>query len=390
MAGVLEGIKVVDMGHFVAIPSAAAILADWGAEVIKIEPPTGEPQRGALDGMVEINGSELSWRTELHNRNKRSVALDLKKEAGKKIIYELVEKADVFMTNFQLSALNELEIDYETMSRLNPRLIYASVTGFGSNGPDRDKRGFDIAVRARAGLQYFQSGGMMDRTTGTHVVAGIMAALFNRERTGQGQKLEFSLYHSIVWVLAADIQGALFSVPVPERDRAKVGNPIANTYLTKDGRWIRLQMLQSDLQWPDFCQAIERPDLVNNPRFNNMAMRKQNSEELIRLLDEIFATRNIEVWERFLTENDCIFSRVQTSAEVTTDPQALANNFFAELEHPRVGKIKLVNSPVKFNQNPASIRTPAPEIGQHTEEVLLEQGYSWDDIVRLKDEGVIL
>ena len=149
-------------------------------------------------------------------------------------------------------------------------------------------------------------------------------------------------------------------------------------------------MLQADINWPDFCRAIERPELENDPRFNNWERRERNSEELVRILDEVLASKVMEEWEKRFKENNCIYGRVQTPVEVTTDPQALANGFFAEIHHPIGGKMKLVTSPVKFSQNPASIRTPAPEVGQHTEEILLDLGYSWDNIAQLKEQGVIL
>jgi crotonobetainyl-CoA:carnitine CoA-transferase CaiB-like acyl-CoA transferase len=223
-----------------------------------------------------------------------------------------------------------------------------------------------------------------------HAVAGILAALLHREKTGKGQELEFSLYHTGVWTLASDIQSALMGLPIPKHDRTKASNPIWNTYRTKDDRWFWLAMLQSDIHWPDFCRAIERPELENDPRFNTMETREQNSEELIRILDEILAAKNIKDWEKRFRENNCIYGRVQTPLEVTSDPQAIANDFFAEIHHPIGGKMKLVTTPVNFYQNPASIRTPAPEIGQHTEEILLDLGYSWDDIAWLKEQGVIL
>ena len=396
MTGIIEGIRVIDMGHFVAVPSAGAILADWGAEVLKIEPLSGESHRGTM----ALLDSKVNWRFEVHNRNKRSLALDLKKEHGRDILYKLVTKSDVFMSNYELATLERLKLDYATLSQLNPRLVYAYLTGYGTSGPDKGRRGFDMAAAwARTGMQYLlaesggpppsQRGGVMDRTTGFHMVAGILASLLHSERTGKGQELELSLYHSGVWTLAADLQVALGGLPLPIHDRAKALNPLVNTYRTRDGRWIQLVMLQSDLFWHDFCRAIERPELGNDPRFGNMRVRAENREELIRILDEVFAAKTAEEWERNLRAGNCIYGQVQTPEEVITDPQALANNFFAEIEHPVVGQTKLVTTPVKFHQNPASVRTVSPEIGQHTEEVLLELGYDWDDIARLKDKEII-
>jgi len=406
MAGILDGIRVIDMGHVVAIPSSGAMLADWGAEVIKVEPLSGEMMRGlgrsgGVSGFLQFAGGEVNWRIELFNRNKRGLAVDLRTEAGRDILYQLVRRTDVFMSNYELGALNRLKLDYASLSQINPGLVYAVLTGYGSVGPDKDERGFDYAAGwARSGIQYLlgepgeppppQRGGMMDRVVGVQVVAGILAALLHRERTGQGQEIEFSLYQSGVWTLAADIQAALVGPPLPKHERARARNPLANTYRTRDDRWFQLIMLQADLQWPGFCRAIERPDLENDPRFNNMETREQHCEELIRILDEIFASRNLAEWENRFRGNDCIYGRIQSAVEVTVDPQALANDFFVEIEHPVAGRIKLVATPVKFRQNPASVRASAPEVGQHTEEILLELGYSWDDIAQLKEHRVIL
>jgi len=402
MTGILEGVKVIDMGHFVAIPSAAAVLADWGADVIKVEPLSGEPQRGirAL-GALTFNGGQLSWRAELHNRNKKGLAVDLKKASGRDILYQLVKRSDVFMSNYEVSSLKRLELDYASLSRVNSKIIYAILTAFGRVGPDKDERGFDfIASWARSGVQYLlgeegrpppmQRPGLMDRVAGTHVVAGVVAALLYREKTGKGQELEFSLYHSAVWSLAADVQATLLGIKVPKHEHSKAMNPLVNTYCTKDGQWLQLAMLQSDLQWSGFCRAIDRPKLENDPKFNNIEVREQNNEELVSILDDVFISENMVEWEKRLREHGCIYGRVRTLEDVATDTQALVNGLFTDIEHPLAGKIKLVATPVKFCQNPASIKTAAPEVGQHTEEILLDLGYSWDDLAQLKEEGVIL
>jgi len=396
MVGILDGLRVIDMGHFVAVPSAGAVLADWGAEVLKIEPPTGEKQRG----IMALSDTAVNWRFEVHNRNKRSIALDLKKEEGRDILYKLVSRADIFMSNYQLSALTRLKMDYDTVSKVNSRLIYAYLTGYGTAGPDKDMRGFDIAAGwAHSGIQHLlgesggvppmQRGGVIDRTAGFQIVAGILAALYHREKTGKGQELSLSLYHCGIWTLAADLQVVLGGLPSGVHNRLITINPLSNTYQTGDGRWIQLAMLQSDLSWHDFCLAIQKPELENNPKFVDMKARAVNCEELIRILDEVFVTRTIEEWEKILRANNCIYSRVQTPEEVINDPQALVNNFFEEIDHPVAGKAKYVTTPVKFRQNPVSAITPAPETGQHTEEVLLELGYDWDDISKFKDNKII-
>jgi formyl-CoA transferase len=399
MSGVLEGIRVLDMGHFVAVPSAGAVLADWGADVLKVEPLTGEPQRGVRNAPASTT-AEVNWRFEVHNRNKRSLALDLTQSSGTGVLRRLVEHSDVFMSNYEMRALARLGIDYARLSALNPRLIYATLTAYGTRGPEKGRRGFDMAAAwARTGLQHLlaedggpppqQRGGVMDRTAGFHIVAGVTAALFHRERTGQGQQLEFSLYHTGIWTLAADLQVTMAGVPLQIHDRRRSPNPLVNTYRTRDGRWLQLAMLQADLQWPGFCAAVGRPDYLTDPRFTGLEERAQHIEELIAELDVIFATKDLAEWEAILAEHDCIFGPVRTLDEAVSDPQAEANGFFTDLRHPTAGQTRIVATPVGFRQNPASVRTPAPEVGQHTEEVLLELGYDWEDIARFKDEGAI-
>ena len=173
-------------------------------------------------------------------------------------------------------------------------------------------------------------------------------------------------------------------------DRTKAINPLWNSYRTRDGRWLQMAMLQADLNWPDFCRALDRPDLEKDPRFNSLETRAENAEALIKILDDLFASRDRADWEKRLKNNHCIFGRIATPEEVIRDPQAEANKFFTELEHPQAGKVKFVNTPVKFLQNPASLRTPSPELGQHTEEIMLEMGYSWDEIIRLKEQKAII
>lgn len=405
MAGILEGIRVIDMGHVVAVPAAGAMMGDWGAEVIKVEPLFGDMARwrkryNGVDKVLRFAGGEVDWVIQLHNRNKKGLAIDLKKEPGRDILYKLVQKADVFMSNYELSSLKRLQADYATLSQFNPQIIYGVLTGYGTTGPDKHERGFDYsAAWARSGMQYLigepgsapppQRGGMMDRVAGSHIVAGILAALLHRDRTGKGQELEFSLYHSAVWTLAGDIQAAAVGLPLAKFDRTRALNPLLNSYRTKDDRWFQLTMALVDTEWPNLCRAIARPELEHDPRFTNTEAREQHREALIRILDEVFASKNMDEWETCFREHHCIYGRVQSPMEVCTDPQALANGFFSTLHHP-AGEMQLVTTPITFRQNPASLRSPAPEVGQHTQEILLDLGYRQEDIAQLKQQEVIL
>ncbi len=405
MTGVLDGLKVLEMGHVVAVPGAATMMAEWGADVIKIEPLAGELYRGTrtiqgADRIIKSKGGEVDWIIQLLNRSKRSLALDLKQEAGRNILYKLVRQSDVFLSNYELGALEALKADYATLSRLNPGLIYGILTGYGTTGPDKDERGFDYsAAWARSGMQFLigepggtpppQRPGMMDMATAGYLTAGILAALLDRQKTGKGQKLEISLYHTAVWLIAQDIQGALVNRPIPKHEHAGVPNPLWNNYRTKDNRWLQLVMLQSDLFWGNFCRALGHPELEKDPRFLNMNAREVNNVALIRRLDEIFASRDANEWQQRLKAMNCVFSRVASPAEVIADPQALANSFFSDIEHPAAGQMRLVNPPVKFPDKPAAVKGPAPEVGQDTEDILLELGYGWEDIALFKDSGII-
>ena len=407
MAGILEGVKIVSMEQWVAAPMASSYMADWGADVIKVEPLTGEFNRGLTGGgggrKIKLGGVEVDPGFQFQNRNKRGLAVDLKKEEGKDILYRLIKISDVFLSNHQLAALKGLRMDYDTISQINPRLIYAVVTGYGSKGPDKDEDALDAMVNwARSGMQYMvtepgfsppvgpTSPG--DRNASAHIVAGIMGALFHREKTGKGQEVEFNLFHCATWTMSGTIMysNLLAGKPLsPRADRTKSENPLHITYRAKDGRWLAFAMTRADRYWPDFCRVIERPELENDPRFNGMAMRRANCAELIGILDEAFATRPIDEWDRLCRQHHLLYSRVKTPAEVIVDPQALANDFFVDVPHP-AGKIKIIASPVKFPQNPASVRAPAPELGQHNEEILFDLGYSRGDIAQLKEQRIIL
>ncbi|MBN2240497.1 MAG: CoA transferase [Dehalococcoidales bacterium] len=406
MSGVLEGLKVIAMEHMEAIPVASVWMADWGAEVIKIEPLTGDMFRGlkGAHGMpveIELGGVTVNWTFQLFNRGKKSIALNLKTEKGKEILAKLVESADCFLSNYTYNALEKLGTDYESVKKMNPSIVYATISGYGSKGPDSDQRGFDHAAGwARAGMQFMIGepgsapprlrGGMIDRgVAAPQALSGILAALWHREKTGEGQELEISLFNAGVWTLALDIQAALVGTEAKKDDRTKSANPLYNVYPVGDGRWFQLSMLQSDPVWPGFCKAIQRPELENDPKFNSLDAREKNCEELIKLIEEEFAKHGSEYWDKIFRENDLIFAKVQSPMEVAKDPQALAMEMFTTMPHPN-GDYLTIATPVKFTQNPAEIKSAAPEIGQDGELTLIDAGYSWEDIIKFKDEGVIL
>ena len=403
MAGILDGIKVVSMGQIVAIPAASSTMADWGADVIKLEPLTGEMHRGLRRSQGTDMSGQVNWIIQVLNRSSRGLAIDVKQKAGKEAVYKLIERSDIFMCNYERNSVQKLGLDYATLSRLNPRLIYGFVSGYGKVGPDKDERGYDFTAGwARSGMMYMigepgtppapQRAGMIDSAAGAHLVSGIMAALLERQKTGRGQEVEVSLLHTAVWMLHMDIQPAMGGKEPIRHDRTKANNPLWNSYRTKDNRWFWLAMLQPDPAWPGFCRAIERPELEHDPRFKDIEARREHCEELIHLIEDILATETMAEWELRFRKHNCIYGRVQTPKEVTTDPQTIAAGLFQDVDYPGVpeGKIKLITSPVMFSDTPASIKMAAPELGQHTEEILLDLGYSWEDIGRMKEDKVIL
>jgi len=399
MTGILKGLKVIEMGQVVAAPAAGVTLADWGAEVIKLEPLHGEIHRGLTTAHGTPVG-EINHFIQVLNRNKKGLAVDLKQAAGQEIIHRLIAYSDVFMSNYQLDSVKKLGLDYDTLKAINPRLIYGLITGYGTAGPDKNERGYDYTAGwARSGMMHLigEPGaapapprpGMIDSLAGSQLTSGILAALLHREKTGEGQQVEVSLYQAGVWDLAMDIQSALSGQPMPKFDRTKAGNPLWNSYPAQDGAWFWLAMLQSDPAWPDLCRALQRPELEKDDRFSSMAAREENNRELIQIIEAEMAKKTGDEWENIFRIENVIYGRVASPEDVVKDPQAVENGFFTEIDHP-LQKLKLVASPVNFSQNPASYETPAPEVGQHTEQILLNLGYEWENISELKDNGVIL
>ena len=397
--GPLAGIRVLEVANWLAAPAGCALLADAGADVIKVETPGGEPYRAYRGG----TGAELPFNPyfELDNRGKRAITLNLENPAGRGVIYRLIGECDVFVTNLLSKRRERYGLTYEELKEHCADLIFVSVTGYGSSGPDRDRAGYDYAAFwARSGIMNLlgepdsppppQRPGMGDHTTALAVAGAVSMALFNRERTGKGGQIDISLNNTGMWVLAIDVQTALTTGSGPERvSRREVPNPIWNSYETGDGRWIQLVMLVADIYWPKFCRAIGRPDLEKDARFDSLAKRTENRHELIALLDTLFAERTLAEWTALLDREGCIWAPAQTIGETITHPQTIARDAFIEIDHPTHGRIQLVDTPIKFADAHVSARGPAPELGQHTEEVLLEAGYGWDEIAKLRENGAL-
>jgi crotonobetainyl-CoA:carnitine CoA-transferase CaiB-like acyl-CoA transferase len=392
MKNILDKVTVISLEHMEAGPAASVWLADWGAEVIKVESLQGDRWRGG--GKTTDN-----WAFQLLNRNKKSISVDLETDQGREILYNLIKNSDVFISNYQLDTLKKLKAEYDSLREVNPGIIYALLSGYGTRGPEKNERAYDFtAAWARAGFQYImgepgsapvrQRGGMMDRTAASHIVAGICAALFHKERTGEGQLVEASLYHSAVWTLALDIELCLMGIPTVKRSRTNPVTPMINSYRSKDDRWFQLAMPSSNETWFNVFKIIGKPELETDFRFNSYKARKENTEELVRILDEAFRSKTIDEWEGTFKEHKFIFSVIQSPDEVITDPQAIANEFFTEISHPE-GNIKLISTPVRFVQNPALVRNRAPEKGQDNNDILLDLGYTIDDIAEKRRQGII-
>lgn len=398
MPGPLEGIKVVEMGFWVAGPSAAAILGDWGAEVVKIEPPTGDPFRGLFASLALLPpGANPPF--ELDNRGKRSVALNLETEEGRRIARTLLRDADVFVTNVRPKVLETFGLTYEELAALNPGLVYCQVTGYGPDGEERNRAAYDVgAFWSRAGVAASltaeghalpqQRGGMGDHMAGQAAAGAVCAALLARTRTGKGQRVAVSLLRIGVYMMGWDTNLALRGLPIQPYDRFHAPNPIINCFQAGDGRWFWLLLLQGDRHWPDLCRAIGREDLRDDPRFANLAARREHAAALVEELDRVFAAKPLAEWGAVFDREDVWWAPVQTVNEVVADPLAQAAGAFVEVPGPE-GPVRMVASPADFFGTPWQPRGPAPEFGQHTEEVLLELGYDWEAIARLKEQGVI-
>ncbi|MFC1984995.1 CaiB/BaiF CoA transferase family protein [Chloroflexota bacterium] len=399
-----DSIKVVETASAIAGPTAGRILADWGADVIHIEHPVrGEVLRSQskLRQRGKAIISDIDYAAQNYNRNKRGMTLDLRQDDGKEIIYRLLEKADVFLSNFRPRELKKFKLEYDTLSQLNPRLICANVSGYGRKGPDRDLPAYEpTGYFARSGMFHLlQVPGMHpphhpmgagDSVTGLALACGIITALFMRERTGLGQEVDVSLFHTGVFTISRDIAGSLVTgQDMKQIDRKDMSNSLVTCYQTKDGRWLRFAVNQPDLYWSRFCQAIEREDVEHDPRFASFEPRIQNHAALFTILEEAFLTRTLDEWKVRLNEGGIPWAPVQNLPEVTADPQARANDFFVPFDHPTYGPIELVANPIKISKSPETIRMPAPEFSQHTEEILLEHGYTWEDIPRFKEQTVI-
>ncbi|MBI4288951.1 MAG: CoA transferase [Chloroflexi bacterium] len=405
MPSILEGIRVLDWTIFQQGPVATALLGDMGAEVIKIEERgVGDPARGMMKVIGAIVSQSLGGRNayyENNNRNKRCIALDLTKPQAKEIIYQLVEKSDVFVQNFRKGVAEKMGMDYETLCKYNPRLIYASASGWGPEGPDANEPSADYVGIARSGFMSLAGepdmppqmvqGGIGDQTGAIMTAFGVVSALLARERFGVSQELNASILGGLVYLEGVPVSLSLMAgLKSMRAHRARAGNPLWNHYRCKDDKWVALSHLQPDKFWPNVCKAMDICHLQNDPKFANLSARDANRVELIKILDEVFANRTREEWKQVFKANGVMYASVNTLPDLKEDPQIIANNYITEFDHPTAGKTKTVGHPIIFDKTPMKIQREAPEFGQHTEEILTEiLGYSWEQIEELRGAGVI-
>jgi crotonobetainyl-CoA:carnitine CoA-transferase CaiB-like acyl-CoA transferase len=382
MAGPLEGINVVELGVWVAGPATGGILAEWGADVVKIEPPSGDPAR--MFGRMLGLDIDVSPPFEMDNRSKRSIVLDLTTDTGRATALELICGADVFVTNIRPGALQRLGFDFETLAPDNPRLVYGLITGYGETGPDADRAAYDVAAFwSRAGLAHlltrpgdtppFQRGGMGDHSAGMTLAAAICAALVSRDRTGSGQLVSTSLYRQGAYTVSFDLNTYLMTgQPIAIGQREKMGNPCMNNYAAGDGRRFWIVGLELDRHWPPLCGVVGKTEWLDDPRFIDARARAVNAVELIAELDQIFATKLLDEWaEIFAGEPDFFWSPVNTVEDVVADEQFHAAGGMVDVPD-KAGSVLMVATPADFHGTPWAPRSTAPRLGEHTDEVLAE------------------
>jgi len=398
--GPFDGVRVVELAQWVFVPVAGALLADWGADVVRIERVEGDPYRGLATQGIGTDSGGVNLSVALANRGKRSIALDVRHDEGATVLHQLLASADVFLTNLRPGALMRLGLDADTLRTRYPTLVYARGHGFGVHGPDADQPGYDAsAFWARGGLAHVltppdrdypisQRGAMGDRNGAMALAFGIAAGLLKRERTGEGSVVDVSLLATAMWTLSSDVLAALHGdSPSAPAGRVMV-NPLVGVYRTKDGRHIQLVFLEADRYWDDFCRVIGRDDLAGDLRFRDLAGRREHAAACIAELDAEFARRTLREWQETLRGFDAPWAPVQSVRELVDDPQVLANRYVGDVVEDGVARYRLPAVPVQIDEQPPPLRR-APEHGEHTEAVLLELGYDWDAIVALKEQGAI-
>jgi crotonobetainyl-CoA:carnitine CoA-transferase CaiB-like acyl-CoA transferase len=406
MTDVLRGVRVVELASWTYVPAAGAALADWGADVIKVEDvAAGDPGRALVIGGFTRDAAraDVDFILELGNRGKRSIAIDIKSDIGRDYFGRLLATADVLLTNWLPAALERARLTVEDIRAFNPDIIIARGTGTGVRGPDRNKGGFDAATYlSRGGVAYtltpfgtetpaVQGPGFGDLQGGITLAGGVCAALFHRERTGEPSIVDSSLLAQAMWSIAPSISVAdLFDIDgIPGAPPGLAINPLVNRYKTRDNRWIQLVFLQPDRFWAGFCERIGLPELATDPRFVPSSNLIANAGEACALVAETFASQDLDHWQKALEDEPGVWAALATPKETLHDPQVEPNGYVVTNVDAKGNKYQIVAAPVQFDETPPA-PARAPEHGQHTEEILLELDLSWDDISAAKDSGAIM
>ena len=390
----LEDVRVLDLTHALAGPFCSTMLADFGAQLIKVEPPTGDIARG---WGAPLQGGETAYFVSLH-RNKRGVVLDLKHPKGKELFFRLVEKCDVVLENYRVGALKKLGLDYETARKRNPKIIYCSISGFGQDGPYRDRAALDLILQAESGIISVtgepgttgtRAGvSIADLTAGLYAAYGVMLALRAREKTGEGQAIDVSMMEGQLSLLGTIVANyfADGQIPKPMGTAYSVVVPY-QTFHTKT-RDLALAVAGEKI-WRNLCPTLGKPELLDDPRYQTTIDRSRNRDTLIPTLQAVFSTKSYEEWEPLLLENDIPVGAINNIAQVVEHPQVKARGALIEFDHPVIGRVRNVGTPVRLSKTPARMRNPAPTLGQHTQDIMREVlGLSDEEINALKAEKV--
>jgi crotonobetainyl-CoA:carnitine CoA-transferase CaiB-like acyl-CoA transferase len=397
--GIFSGLKVLDCASFIAAPAAATVLSDFGADVIKIEPPgTGDPYRN-LPNLPGYPSGEHNFAWLLEARNKKSIALDLSKPDAQAVLYKLVEEADVFITNMPPPVRAKLGITYDHLAHLNDRLIYASFTGYGEKGEEANKPGFDSnAYWARSGLMDLvradtdttparSVAGMGDHPCAMAFYGAIVTALYQREKTGKGSHVASNLMANGVWAASVLAQAKLCGAKFGERrPRERALNAVANHYQCKDGRWLILSLLSEEKQFPTLAKCLGREDLINDPRFATKADRHARSVELIKILDDTFATKDLAEWRKILDGSGLVFGVVAILDDIPNDKQMLDNEVLVPFENDTM---LTINSPIWIDGAKKVQPRKPPAVGEHSDEILRGAGYDEAAIKQLRGSGAV-
>jgi crotonobetainyl-CoA:carnitine CoA-transferase CaiB-like acyl-CoA transferase len=400
---ILNGIRVVELAAWTFVPAAGAVLADWGADVIKVEhPETGDPQRGLISSGIVAGAGGVNHFIEQPNRGKRSIGLDTGTPEGLELLMKLIESADVFLTNLLPDSRQRMGIDVEEVRARNPKIIYARGHGYGTKGELAAQGGFDLAAYwARGGIGQAYAAGdgsypplqrpaFGDVYGGLSIAAGIAGALFKRERTGEPSVVDVSLLGAAIWQLGPDVVGAgITGAEIPRFALEEMPNPAASMYRTRDGRFIAFVLLQADRFWADFCTRLGRPDLIDDKRYANAVVRFENRADCIVELRKTIGAEDLAHWEKAFSGFEGVWDVMRTAREIHSDPQALANGYLPRTTDANGNEFALAASPVQFDETPLRLDR-APGHGEHTDALLAELGYNEDEIIDFKIKSVVL